>query len=505
MGGVRGATAGGVAGGLGQTGTPLLAAVLAYAARRPARFHVPGHKGGAGLPPALRRALGRAVAALDVTEVAGLDDLRLPAGAIADAQGLAAAAFGADRTFFLVGGSTSGVIAMIAAACAPGDEVVLPRHAHPSAVAGCILAGARPRWVAVEVDGASQVPLGPAPEAVEAALAACRRPAAVLAVHPNYYGVAADVAGIAGAARRFGAATLVDEAHGAHFTFHPALPPSALSCGADVAVQSLHKTGGALTGAAMLHSRGRRVDPARLALMLKLVETSSPSYLLLCSLDAARAFLCDEGHNAIGGCLELAGRARREIEAMGPFDCPGLRLAGRPGAGGFDLTRLVVRAGGAPGSAPGLAEYLRSRHGVELEMAAGANLVAVLTWGDRPATVRRLVRGLKSARDAGAVAPDERCAAGQRAALELLGAPREQALAPREALYSAWRQAPLEAAVGEVSAELAAVHPPGLTILVPGERIGERAAAAAAALRRGGARFQGPADPDLHTVRVVAG
>jgi len=494
----------GAGAGAGQAAMPLLEAALEYAASRPVRLHVPGHKGGPGLPPAMRRALGARAAALDATEVAGLDDLHLPSGPIARAQELAAAAFGADRTFFLVNGSTCGVLAMIGATCGPGDDIVMPRHAHPSAVAGCILAGARPVWVPVAADGATGVPLGPAPEAVRAALAGCRRPAAVLVVHPNYYGVAADVAAVVAAARGFGAAVLADEAHGAHFAFHPALPPAALAAGADASVQGLHKTGGALTGAAMLHLRGERVDARRLAAFLKLVETASPSYLLLCSLDAARAHLHAAGPAAIERCLVLAGRARRDIEGTGRFSCPGRELAAMPGAAGHDPTRLVVHARGVPGAAPGLAARLRSRLGVEVEMAAGSNIVAVLTWGDRPAGLRRLVRGLRVAGAGGWVTSNESHAAAERAALDLMSSVPEQVLPPRDAVYAPWREVALEKAVGATSAELAAVHPPGFLVLIPGERIGERLVAALAAMRRGGARFQGAADPLLATVRVVA-
>ncbi|NJL41391.1 MAG: aminotransferase class I/II-fold pyridoxal phosphate-dependent enzyme, partial [Leptolyngbyaceae cyanobacterium SM1_4_3] len=306
-----------------QTELPLVSALAAAANRSDAAFHTPGHKRGQSAPPALLKLLGRSAFRADLPELPELDNLFAPEGAIAQAQLLAADAFGAEQTWFLANGSTCGLEAAILAACNPGDKLILPRNLHQSAIAALILSGAVPVFVLPEYDADWDLAHPPKPEAIAQALRDHPDAKAVLIVSPTYHGVCADVGSIARLTDAANLPLIVDEAHGAHFAFHPDLPAPALAEGADLVVQSTHKTLSALTQAAMLHVQGKRIDRARLAASLRLVQSTSPNYLLLASLDAARQQMALEGKELLDRTLELSDRARHELG-----DIPGLRVLG---------------------------------------------------------------------------------------------------------------------------------------------------------------------------------
>ncbi|MCL2336279.1 MAG: decarboxylase, partial [Firmicutes bacterium] len=323
----------------GQADLPLVEALEDYRRKQPVRLHMPGH-GGNFSPWLPDRPAG-----WDVTEVGNLDDLHNPGGVIAAAQEKAAGLFGARHTFFLVNGATVGIQALIAAACDERRGLVLPRNAHRSVLGGLIISGARPIFLTPEV-----VPgFGFAASFRTAELTNLLRQnhgavGAVLAVHPNYYGVTGDLAGAAAICRRHRAPLLVDEAHGVHLRFHPALPADALTLGANGVVQSVHKTGGALTQAAWLHLGREHAGVSRenVAEMLRLLQTTSPSYLLMASLDAARGYLAGHGRDHLDRLLAWIDEAVRKINRL-----PGFTVLG-PGHletlvnAGHDPTRLVV-------------------------------------------------------------------------------------------------------------------------------------------------------------------
>jgi arginine decarboxylase len=396
-------------------------------------------------------------------------------------QALAAEAFGAGRTWFLVNGTTVGVHACVLAACAPGDAVVLSRNCHVSALSACALAGAVPFFAEAEGDAEFGVAHGVTPAsaaaALDAAAAACAAAAAavtargvrtprvalLLVVSPTYFGAAADVAGLAAVAHARGVPLAVDEAHGAHFVcVHAAsaggttLPPSALSQGADAAVQSTHKTLPALTQASMLHaSHGSALDGARISAALAALQSSSPSYLLLASLDAARA------DAAAGDGVERALRAAAAARAALAAAAPALRLlgpadVGRPGIAALDVTRMAVCTASVGVSGYDAARAL-SAAGVTPELVAPRCVVFVIGGGTTERDVARLVDAL-----ARLAPPGGGC--GSEAALPRLPPlppPPPLALPPRRALFATRRErVPRAAAEGRVSADTLCPYPP---------------------------------------------
>ncbi|MCA1994124.1 MAG: aminotransferase class I/II-fold pyridoxal phosphate-dependent enzyme, partial [Coleofasciculus sp. S288] len=373
-----------------QERTPLLDA-LQKAARRPhAPFYAPGHKRGQGIPHPLRDLLGASVFPADLPELPDLDNLFAPEGVIQEAQELAAEAFGAEQTWFLVNGSTAGVIAAILATCDTGDKIILPRTIHQSAIAGLILSGAVPIFINPEYDPTNDLTYSITPKAVAAALKHYPETKAVMMVYPTYQGVCGDVRAIAELAHHHNIPFLVDEAHGPHFAFHSDLPSSALSAGADLAVQSTHKVLGAMTQASMLHVQGSRIERGRLSKALQLVQSTSPSYLLLASLDAARQQMALYGEQWMTQTLHLAEDARTQIGQI-----PGLSVlepVNTPGFFALDRTRLTVSVTELGLSGFEADELFHQHLGVTAELPTLQHLTFIISLGNTAADIKQLVQ-----------------------------------------------------------------------------------------------------------------
>ena len=239
---------------------PIIDALLRHIRSNTYPLHVPGHKQGRGSRTVAATLIARHLYEMDLTEITGLDDLQKPSGCIAETEEEAARLFGADRSFLLVNGSTVGVESAIMATCGPDSKIAIPGAVHRSVVAGLALSGAEPAFIDTPVSRKYLVPLGVSPADVDRCLAAETGIAAVLITNPSYYGVCQDVEAIARVCHRHDAVLIVDEAHGSHLSFSSSLPAAGLEAGADVVIQSTHKTLGAMTQAALLHVKGDRVD-----------------------------------------------------------------------------------------------------------------------------------------------------------------------------------------------------------------------------------------------------
>lgn len=480
---------------------PYLEALHAHVQRAPTRLHVPGHGGGSGADPALAAGLGLDALRLDVPQdVEGIDLGPRPTP-YERAETLAADAYGAARSWFLTNGATQGNHALCLALAPSGTTVVVQRNCHGSVTDGLVLSGGMPVYLAPGYAPGLDVATVVTPDRLRAALAAQPAARAALLVSPTYFGMVADVAGCAEVAHAAGVALVVDCAWGPHFGFHPALPPTPLRAGADVALTSTHKHAGSLTQSAMLHvAPGDEALAARLGRSVRLVRSTSPSSLLLASLDAARRQLVMRGTRVLADAIAAAERLRDRIEAIA-----GCRMLDRswrsPEVTAWDPLRVVVDVRGTGVPATTLAARLRERHDVHAELATHTSVVLVVPLGTTRATADHVADALC---EAIAAAP----AAAAPCAPALAAPPRagltRPHCTPREAFLGRVERVAREQALGRLSAEAISAYPPGIPTLLPGEPITPGALEQLLSLHAGGLRLHGASDPDLHTLVVTA-
>jgi arginine decarboxylase len=483
---------------LDQRRTPYFEALHAYASVPRDVFHTPGHIQGRGSHPLLGEIFSPATLALDLcTGLGALDGVA--DSALQQAEELAAAAYGADRSWFLVNGSTSGNQIMVISVCHPGDVILTSRNTHKAIVSALILAGVRPVYLPPELDPASHIAHGVTPATVDAGLTAYPEAKGVLIVSPTYYGTCSDVAGIAQVAHRHGVPLLVDEAWGPHLPFHPDLPSSALSLGADAAVTGTHKLIGAVTQASMLHVQGPLIDKDRIEVVSKLLLSTSPSCLFYASLDVARMQMATEGELLLHETIGLAEDARRALSEHPRLSCIDKRLIGSYGVHAIDPTRLCVNVVRTGHTGYEVDRILFDSYDVSVEMSDFANVLANVTIGHDRASVERLTSALLAIADK-LNDPAPPVAGFLESGLVHLP---EQVFSPTQAFHSRQQRVPLRDAVGRVSAELAASYPPGIPVVVPGERFTPELVEYLALQVEAGCRIVGPQDPKLDTIQVV--
>lgn len=486
-----------------QQATPLLTALATAAAREHAAFYAPGHKQGQGVSKALRSLVGRAALQADLPELPELDNLFAPAGPIAQAQQLAAQAFGAEATYFLANGSTCGIGAALLAVTRPDERILIPRNAHRSVLSGLVLSGACPLYLEPLHDPQWDLAFGVTALQIEQALQIYPDIQAVVVVSPSYHGVCADLAAIAHCVHQHDAMLIVDEAHGAHLSFHPDLPQGAIAAGADIVIQSTHKTLGAMTQASMLHVQGQRVNRDRLCQALQLTQSTSPNYLLLASLDAARQQMATAGDELMERTLVIAQSVRSRMnQVSGLTVLSAEHLQGANRAFQLDPTRLVVDFATLGITGFSADEYLHEQQRVTAELPTLRQLAFILSLGNQPTDGDRLVDALKAiAQPAGQRAGD--WSLPQWSAESPLSTVSQPAMTPRAAFFATAVAMPIAQAVGEIAADALCPYPPGIPLWLSGERITAVAIARLQQLHQAGCVITGNPDETGHTVRVV--
>lgn len=486
---------------MNQKRTPLIDAIRAFREENNAYFRIPGHREERGADERALRLLGRKAYRSDLTEAEGLDDLHAPRGPILRAERLAADFFGSDRCWFLVNGTTCGNEAMILASVREGEKILVPRNAHKSVLMGLILSGAVPVWVLPEYDRRWGLTGAVTPAAVERALDADPDIRAVFIVSPTYYGICSDIRGIAGICHAKGVPLLVDEAHGTHLYLSDRTPDGALQQGADLCTQSTHKTAGSFTQSSMLHIKSRLVSEERVDAALKLVMSTSPSYLLMASLDGARHRMAQNGGALMAYACRLAAKARKGLGRIEGVEVwrPDESGEGRTFSPGADPLRLVfsLRKRGLSGYA--LQNRLYEESGISLELADSQLVAAVITWGNTEKDIDRLIQAVRRAARRSPMVSGGTYA--RRAAAPLPSA--EMVMTPREAFFADTEKVPAEGSAGEIAADSVIPYPPGIPVLYPGERITDTVLQIIRQCREGGLPVHGMADPALQKIRIV--
>lgn len=478
-----------------QNRAPLFEALKDYHSRNVIPFDVPGHKHGVGLSE-LAGYVGKKVLEIDVNSMECLDNICNPIGVIKEAEELAARAYGAEKAFFLVNGTTSGVQAMIMAACRPGEKIILPRNAHKSAIAGMILSGAVPIYIQPEINEELGIAMGMTVESVLRTMEEHPDAKAVFVIHPTYYGAVSDLAAIVEAAHGYGMAVLADEAHGAHFNFHPNLPASAMELGADASASSTHKTGGSLTQSSLLLMRSGILDPSYMKTTLNLTQTTSASYLLMTSIDVARKQLATRGKDILGRLLEIVRDAKAQLNEIDGLYAFGSELVGSPGVFDFDDTKLGVNVRELGLSGYDAEKLLRKEYNIQVELADMYNILAITAVGDTEESIGSLVAAIKD------LAKHHRNGDVREITRGMLTNP-EIVVSPRDAYYSSKKPVKLEESIGCVSGESIMAYPPGIPLVTPGEMITREIVEYAKMLKAEKCMLQGTQDPYVDTILVL--
>lgn len=481
--------------GVDQSRAPLYEALVDYEKEGKISFHVPGHKDGKDFDEEGKQRFFPLLS-IDGTEVNGLDDLHHPTGAIKEAQELAAEIFGGDWSFFLVGGSTAGNLAAALSVVKPGDQILVQRNSHKSIFHGLMLAGAKPVYMVPEIHQESGIPLGISPHVVQEGLSRFPEVKGVWITSPNYYGMGMDIGEIAKMTREKGIPLIVDEAHGAHFGQVPGLPPSALQLGADLVVQSTHKMLSSMTMSSMLHGKGNRVNKENIGFYLSIIQSSSPSYPLMASLDLARRHLYQRGRNQLSRGIILLQKKKEELKRR----LNNIRIFSLPENAGFvqDPFKWVISS--AEGQLTGyeLLDYLE-RKGCVAEMADTGQVVLALSAGIQENEIDDLTHVLLTLdRELMSMEKKE-----PQEGAPMPGQWVQPALSLREALDSQRKRVPLQESKGKICGEMIIPYPPGVPFLVPGEIIKEEHIQHLLFMKERGIVFQGAGDDSLSTIAIV--
>ncbi len=477
-----------------QLKTPIFSAVKKYISDEVKPFHVPGHKQGKGCQE-LYDFLGKNTVSIDLTCFPDTDNIINPSGAIKEAQDLAADVFGADECFFLTNGTTSGIQAMIMSVCKPGEKIILPRNAHKSALGGLVLSGAVPVYIRPEQDERFGISMGVTVRAVQDAVKEHPDAKAVFIINPNYYGTTSDMKSIVDICHQKNISVLVDEAHGAHFHFNKNLPVSAMEAGADLSASSTHKLLGSLTQSSMLLLKEGLIDAQKVKSTLNITQTTSPSYILLSSLDIARKQAALNGENIIKKVIDLAKVCRDKIKSIS-----GLELFEKEsyidGNYVFDITKITINVQELGLSGYEAEKILRSKYKIQAELSDLYNIMFLISIGDNEQTINYLLKSLKDL--------SSNCNAENIIKFSPpWPAIPPMSVSPCQARLSETKTILLEKSVGEISAETIMAYPPGIPIVCPGEYITSEIVDYVNILKYENADLHGTQDPKIEYIKVL--
>ncbi len=478
---------------------PMLEGMQRYRDMKMTPFTTPGHKLGAGADPELIAFFGEQALLSDIPVSGGVDDIHFKWDIQRQAEELGADAWGADRTFYLVNGSSAGNHAFLLSMLGPGDEVIIARDVHKSMMVALIHTGAKPIYVAPRLHPEHNIGIGVHPADIAAALDAHPKAKLVILVSPSYCGISSDLVAIADVSHARGVPVYVDEAWGPHFHFHPALPKSAMQSGIDGAVASTHKVLGAITQSAILNVQGPRVDIGRLSSTVGMSQTTSPAAFILTSIDTCRRQMALNGEELVGRTITLAEQARRRIQAI-----PGISVLDgeQLGVKTYDLTKLVIDVHGIGLTGFEVEEMLRFKFSIVPELSDLSGIVCLITVGDTQDSIDKLVYAMQTIAEGRHGLINGNGGRHLRSSGAVL-APGVQAMTPREAFYAHTRTIPLAEAIGQISAELVIPYPPGIPVLAPGDVILPEKLEYLAMIARLGMYISGCSDQHLQTIKVV--
>ncbi len=477
-----------------QNRKPIYTAVQKYTEEMGLRLHMPGHGGGFGFDDAA----WRQIAMFDVTEVPGTGDLHVMEGDMEAARMLLAQAYGAQESLFLVNGASSGIHTLFLS-LNPGSKVLVPRNAHRSFFSGLVLSGLDPVYIPGKINYYYGFTMSIQSSDIMALLRRHSDVQAVFITSPNYFGINCDVEGICQGVSSLNENTLVfvDEAHGGHFPFHPEYPAPALRSGADAAVNGLHKTLPVLNQGACMHLQDKKFFYDRVLPAWSMITTSSPSYPILVSIDAARCLMMTEGEEILDKARQLSQCYKSkigEIEGLSVFTEED--LSSIPGPLELDPLKILIGTRDLALRGEELMSVLRREYAIQVELAGSNYILAMMSMFHQPGEWERFYLALK------AIAARYRGGSRAKPCIRIPPQPN-LILTPRKAYFSSGIEVDFSDCRGKIAGEMIAPYPPGIPCLLPGELISEEVYEYLQYLKDEKVSLQGPGDRYLNRIKII--
>ena len=446
--------------------TPYFTALLEYSKKDRVPFDVPGHKMGL-MKHELTEVLGDMTFRMDVNAPDGLDNLNVPYGVIKASQELFAEAFHADKAYFLTGGTTIGILALIMSSTKAKEKIIMPRNVHKSIISALIMSGAMPIFIEPMIDTtfgiANHMPLEAFKKTIDQHLDA----KVVLIINPTYFGVSGELKEMVSYAHQNNMLVLADEAHGSHMAFHDALPMTAMQAGADLSATSIHKTSGSLTQSSAILAKGNRVDYKRLVATIHMVQSTSPSALMLASLDVSRKYMffnAKEGFEKLFPLIDQTNDALNQIEGIHALTESYFKDLG---AYAYDKTKIIIDVTGLGLSGFDVYKRLSREFDIQIELAEANIILCVLSISTTKEHLNRLIEAFKSLslrfqKDKSALK-----------SYQPKGEFPKAYVRPRSAYHAPSKEMLYEESIDQIAAESVMIYPPGIPILIPGEIISQ--------------------------------
>jgi len=443
---------------------PLFDALIKYGLKDEVTpFDVPGHKMGKGINEEFINAVGENIFKIDVNSMKELDNLSNPTGVIKEAETLASELFNSDNVFFLVNGSTSGVQNMILAACNPGDKLILPRNIHKSAINGLVISGANPVYIQPLIDKGIGVSMGVSLEDVKKTIDENQDAKAILLLNPTYFGFTMRLREIIDYAHSFSIAVLIDESHGSHFYFNDDFPVDAMELNADLATISVHKTGGSLTQSSMLLHNSGLIRRERVRSVVNLMQTSSASYLLLSSLDMARYNLANN-KDLFNNMIEISNYAREKINEIPNLKCITKEVLNGDEVFDMDVSKLLIDVSGLGITGFECYDIMKKDYGIQFEVGETKIVLAIISVGDSIKSINKLIEALSDF--------SKRYPNPEKLGYSSVNISNPEVLiTPREAFFKESEWINLEKSENRIAGDQIMIYPPGIPLVVPGEKI----------------------------------
>ena len=454
---------------------PFVEALESYKEQHFVPFHTPGHKIGMEAPQLLKDWMGPALP-YDLGVMYALDDLHEPEGELKEAQELTAELYGADCCWFSINGTTALIEAMIMGTVGPEETIIIPREAHRSVISGLVLSGAKPVYMDCQFDERWGIPLGVSLDDAVKTMEAHPEAKAILLVYPNYYGVGVDIVNIVKEAHKRGLVVLVDEAHGPHLPFSKNLPIEAIAAGADLVAQSTHKSVGSLTQTSWLLGQGKRINKRRITQMHQILQSTSPNYIFLASLDMARHQLATVGEDLVSRTVELSRYLRNELHKIsGITTMEYADIQNR--VVNYDCTKVLIDAKNLGLTGVAFERMLRD-HRIEVELVQAHHVLVLITIGDTKESVTALIQAVQAISNTVLRKSFE---SSHKEDKNLKDCSKDSAVlpepivgvTPRKAMYTNREQVRLRDALHRIAGETIAYYPPGIPCVAVGEVISE--------------------------------